>query len=189
MPTLPESDIIAKAISGDTDAFRWLVEKYRAFAFSLSYRFLGNVGDAEDIVQEAFIRLWKHLHRYRPEIKLKTWLYKIITNLCLDHLKSGPYKQNRDSRDQGAGHNVADPVLADDGILNKELLELVVKGCNLLTPKQKAVFVLRDVEQLDVNEAREILGMSQENFKSNLYHARVKMREIVSKYYKEHKNQ
>jgi RNA polymerase sigma-70 factor, ECF subfamily len=83
-----DQEIVEDARRGNAFAFRHLVEKHQAFVYRLAYRFVGTVGDAEDITQESFIRLWKNLNRYRADVKLTTWLYKIVTNLCMDYLKS-----------------------------------------------------------------------------------------------------
>lgn len=174
-------DIINKAGNGDTNAFREIVDEYQAFAYAASYRFLGNAEDAEDIVQEAFIRLWKNLHKYNPEVKLSTWLYRIIVNLCLDFLKSVYGRQRKNKVDVelvlqcSAG--------SDEPMQTNELNELIQEAAAVLTPKQKAVFILRDLEDLSVEEVCGILSMSAGNVKSNLYHARQRMSEKLKKYY------
>jgi RNA polymerase sigma-70 factor, ECF subfamily len=180
-----ESEIIEKAIGGDAQAFRWLVEKYQRFAFSLAYRFLNSSSDAQDVTQEAFIRLWKHLPRYRFDIKVTTWLYKIITNLCLDQLKSAHRKHSRQIRD--ADYPVADALLTDQRLLDEEFKAIVIQMTEALTPKQKAVFILRDLEELPMKEISEVLTMSSGNVKSNLYYARIKMSKLIGQYYEERK--
>jgi RNA polymerase sigma-70 factor (ECF subfamily) len=187
MPNVDDAEIINKAIEGDTYAFRLLVEKHQAFAYSLAYRFMSSQDDAEDITQEAFIRLWKNISRYRPEIKLTTWIYKIITNLCLDCLKSKHRMQSRYTLAVEQNYSIADPVLADQQLLNDEFKTMVLKMTKELTPKQKAVFVLRDLEELEMKDVGDILSMSPGSVKSNLYYARLKMSELIRKYYQEHK--
>jgi RNA polymerase sigma-70 factor, ECF subfamily len=188
MPTASEPEQIEKAVNGDLHAFRSLVEKYQRFALSLAYRFVGSVDDAEDITQEAFVRLWTHLSKYRPEIKLTTWLYKIITNLCLDFLKSKQSK-NRHRMENIYDHaGISEPTTADHLLMSEELKSGILKLAEVLTPKQKAVFLLRDVEGLSVEEVTETLSMSAGNVKSNLYYARLKMSELINLYYQEKKN-
>jgi RNA polymerase sigma-70 factor, ECF subfamily len=187
MHDLALPQIIEKAVAGDMHAFRILVERHQRFVYSLSYRFLGSKGDAEDITQETFIRLWKHLKRYKPEIKLTTWLYKITTNLCLDVLKSRRWKQIYQTQSIEHHHEFAGPDLPDVQMLNEELKIILLKMAEVLTPKQKAVFLLRDVEGLEVSEVCDILSMSAGNVKSNLYYSRTKMGELIKQYYSEYK--
>ena len=187
MPVLPETEIIAKARAGDVQAFRILVEKHQAFAYSLSYRFLGNASDAEDVTQECFIRLWKNLPRYRAEVKMTTWLYKIITNLCLDALKSSHHRQSKRSANLESAETGQGSTATDQGIIQEELRDAIVKMAERLTPKQKAVFILRDLEDLSMDEVEDVLSMSPGNIKSNLYYARVSMSNMLRKYYQEEK--
>lgn len=182
MQLLSESIIIEKARNGDTRAFRILVERYQAMLYSLACRFLGK-DEAEDVVQEVFIRLWKNFHRYRPEIKLTTWLYRIGTNLCLDYLKSGHHKSRLNRVDINETHTVLDPATPDRQLENHELMQYVLKIADSLTPRQQAVFVLRDMEGLSSKEVCEILSMKSGNVKSNLYYARLKMNEKLKQYY------
>ena len=174
-------DIINKAGNGDTNAFREIVDEYQAFAYAVSYRFLGNAEDAEDVVQEVFIRLWKNLKNYKPEVKLTTWLYRIIANLCLDFLKSVYGRQRKNKVDVESILQCT--VGSDESMLAKEFNELIQEAAAALTSKQKAVFILRDLEDLSVEEVCGILSMSAGNVKSNLYYARQQMSEKLKKYY------
>jgi RNA polymerase sigma-70 factor, ECF subfamily len=180
--------IIQKAIEGDTFAFRQIVEQHQGFAYAVSYRMVSNEEDAEDIVQEAFIRLWNNLHKYKPEMKLSTWLYKIITNLCLDHLKSARVKQKKNHVAMSTELNMNSISGADDMVNANELHTVIQEAASSLTPAQKAVFVLRDLEQLTVEEVGEILSMSAGNIKSNLYYARQHVADVLKKYYQVNEN-
>ena len=182
MPEPSDRELVEKAATGDTQAFRRLVEKHQSFAYALAYRIVANAADAEDITQEAFIRLWKNLNRYRPEIKLTTWLYKIVTNLCLDFLKSG-YNKNSKGMRELEHHTAASERSADQSVLDEELRIALEKMTNELTPKQKAVFVLRDIDDLTTAEICEIMSMSSGTVKSNLYYARKKIGEMLSIFY------
>jgi RNA polymerase sigma-70 factor, ECF subfamily len=183
MPSYSDREIVEKANAGDIRAFRLLVERHQAFVYSLSYRFVGTVGDAEDIAQESFIRLWKNLSLYRTEVKLTTWLYKIVTNLCLDFLKSRYNKNRKRMVDLEDRAGMISEWNADQPILDEELLVAVEKITADLSPKQKAVFVLRDLEDLPMQEIAKILSMSPGKVKSNLYYARKKVGEKITVYY------
>lgn len=189
MPNLFESEIIERILAGDKHAFRLLVERHQAFVCSLAYRFLLNKDDAADITQETFIRLWKNIARYRPEIKITTWLYKIVTNLCLDQLKSKQRKRSLITHDISNYHIMAEAVTSDQQLLGDELRAVVIKMAEELTLKQKAVFILRDLEELEMKEISEVLAMSPGTVKSNLYYARIKMSELINTYYQEFKTE
>lgn len=178
-----EQEVIGKAMAGNTDAFRVIVDHYQSFAYSVSFRFLGQAEEAEDVVQEAFIRLWKNLHKYRPEVKLSTWLYRIIANLCLDFLKSTYARQQKNLNDVQTEYRLKSQDSADAEFNAKELNEQIQHAAAELTPKQKAVFILRDLEGLSVEEVCSILSMSAGNVKSNLYYARQLVSSRLKKFY------
>ena len=82
------TELVNQSIQGNTQAFRKLVETHQAMIYSLAYRMLCNEDDAKDIVQETFIRAWKHLSTYNTKMKFTTWLFAISSNLCYDSLKT-----------------------------------------------------------------------------------------------------
>lgn len=165
-------EILTRAIQGDGDAFRHVVEAHQGFAFAVAFRMVGSQADAEDITQESFIRLWKNLHTYKPNIKLSTWLYTIVTNLCLDFLKSARHRNHSIQRDLQHAKDVASFHQPDYDFHTKELRIEIERATEDLSPTQKAVFVLRDLQELSVDEVSDIMSLSPENIKSNLYHAR-----------------
>ena len=174
-------EIIGRAMRGDSDSFRVIVDQNQAFAYAVAYRFLANAEDAEDVTQEAFVRLWRNVHKYRPEIKLTTWLYRIVANLCLDFLKSAYGKQRKNQVDVDRIGEAKEST--DEPLRQNELHEMILRAADGLTPKQKAVFVLRDMEDLPVEEVCSILSMSAGNVKSNLYYARQRVGEKLKSYY------
>jgi RNA polymerase sigma-70 factor, ECF subfamily len=178
-----EQEIIRKAMNGDTEAFRLLISHNQTFLYSVAYRFLGNAEDAEDMVQEAFIRMWRNFSKYKVEIKLTTWLYRIIVNLCLDVLKSPRHKRQKSHVDVSEEWSLAHKNEADDEVQTQELHTIIQEAASDLTPKQKAVFILRDLEALSVEEVCSILSMTSRNVKSNLYCARQQLSEKLKKYY------
>jgi RNA polymerase sigma-70 factor, ECF subfamily len=179
-PDIP--NLITRAANGDPQAFRQIVSQNQRFLYSVAFRFLGNAQDAADVTQETFVRLWKNLPKYRAEIKLTTWLYKIVANLCLDMLKSTQRRQQSAQVDL-MEHLVVVNNAADATVHSQELHRIIQEAASKLTPKQKAVFILRDLEDLPVTEVCSILSMSTGNVKSNLYYARQQMSEELKKYY------
>ena len=188
MPATVSPDLIEQAKGGDHHAFRKIVEAHQGFAYAVAYRFVGNRNEAEDITQEAFIKLWKNIGKYRPEIKLTTWLYKIIMNLCLDFLKSAQRKHQLRTEDVKSNHLIIDRSSQEQKQDDVEMLGVIVELAKQLTPKQQSVFILRDFEGLPTEEVCEITRMDQGQIKSNLYYARIKIREGLTKHYREAKS-
>jgi RNA polymerase sigma-70 factor, ECF subfamily len=184
MSILTELEAIEKAKSGDQHAFRVLVESFQGFVYSIAFRFTGDEAEAEDLVQETFIRLWKNMDRYNPEYKLKTWLGKIVTNLCFDFLKSSRRKNEKHRIAMDNKLNVIDPSQHESELDSSELHAIVMKLADQLTPKQRTAFILRDLEMLEVKEVCDMMRISAGNLKSNLYYARLSIKERLIKYYK-----
>ena len=169
MTDLTEKIIDAKR--GDLEAFRTLVENHQTFVYRVAYRFLSHREDAEDAVQECFIRVWKNLSSFDLNKKFTTWLYCIITNLCLDRLRSAKRKDNK--IDINADMTLIKDTNNPDALFNnKQIREVIRKLADTLPPKQRIVFVLRDLEDKDINSVAGILKMSPKSVKTNLYFAR-----------------
>ncbi|MBI1768181.1 MAG: RNA polymerase sigma factor [Bacteroidetes bacterium] len=178
-----ELNLIRKSIDGDHQAFRQLVESHQGLAYSLAYRFTREEKESEDIVQEAFVKLWKNLSRYNAQYRLKTWLCKIVTNLSLDYLKSGRKKKVM-SENNFPAKSMIERVVHEDELESEELKSIVLRLAEQLTEKQKVVFILRDLETLSSEEVCQTLEMTPGNMKSNLYHARLKIKDGLQKIYK-----
>lgn len=182
-----DPDVIQLARRGDTQAFRKLVEHHQAFAYAVAYRMIGNEAEAEDVVQEAFVKLWKALPGYREDVKLTTWLYKIVANLCIDYLKSGRRKAEQNRK---AMHNlVISYSTPEKEWQHREWMVEVQEAAATLTPVQKAVFVLRDLQGLAVKEVCFLLEMSDTQVKGNLYHARKAIGQRLERQYQADKTE
>jgi RNA polymerase sigma-70 factor (ECF subfamily) len=183
MPEPITPELIQEAVRGSQQAFRAIVEVNQRFVYAVAFRFVRDEQDAEDITQEVFVRLWKNLHTYKQEVKLTTWLYKIVTNRCLDFLKSRHGRQRKNKVDMDKGNFVQDHSTPEKEYQQQELKRIIHGAAEELTPKQKAVFILRDLEGLTPEEVSEALSMSAGNVKSNLFHARQKITEKLKIYY------
>lgn len=173
--------LINLSLQNDRKAFRQIVESHQYMIYALAFRMLVNEEDAKDIVQETFIRIWTHLSGFNPENKFTTWMYRITVNLCLDKLK----KQKiipLDINNVAIINSLSDS--SEKELTNKELGEIIRTVTNGLSPKQKLVFTLRYIEEFEVDEIKEITGLSAEKIKSNLYVAK----QTVSKKVKEFLN-
>lgn len=188
MPESISPAIIKEALSGNASAFKVIVEEYQTFAYAVAFRFVGNADDAEDLVQEGFIKLWKNLSKYRQDVKLSTWFYRILVNLCLDFLKSSHGRQRKRFTEINTANTVAGKETPESVYNNYELMKIIQTCAEELTPKQHAVFVLRDLEGLDVEEVEKILSMTSTNIKSNLFHARQKVSEKLRVIYQTKNN-
>lgn len=179
---LTEPEIIKKAAAGDRTAFRLLVETHQRFVYAVAVRVLNNLQDAEDATQETFIRLWKNLARYKEDVKLTTWLYRIVTNVCLDMLKSAHYKRNRMTIDIEKNTEQIQATGGDHKLQQADLMKAVEDAVSQLPHTQKIIFILRDLQHLSPAEVAEILETTEDKIKSNLYHARI----AIGKYLKQH---
>ncbi|MDH4058856.1 MAG: RNA polymerase sigma factor [Cyclobacteriaceae bacterium] len=177
-----EQSLIRSAASGNSRSFRSLVENSQAFAYSLAFRFTNQHHEAEDIVQEAFIRVWNNLNRFDYSFRFKTWLGKIVTNLCLDAVKTSRKKYEVMSTEISAALHQS-PGFTSDRVEAQELNEMIWDLASNLTGKQRAAFILRDLEQYDPEEICKMLNVTSQNLKSNLYHARQRIKELLIKYY------
>lgn len=183
MPEPITPELIQEAVRGSQPAFRAIVEAHQGFVYAVACRFVNDSQDAEDITQEVFIRLWKNLKSYRHEVKLTTWLYKIVTNRCLDFLKSRHGRQRKTMVEADVQHGLTNHSTPETDFQQQELSRIIQTTANELTPKQKAVFILRDLEGLSQEEVSQTLNMSTGNVKSNLFYARQKMTEKLKAYY------
>ncbi len=179
-----ELGLIKSAVKDDHQAFRALVEFHQAFAYSLAHRYTNDEDEAEDITQEAFIKIWKNLRKYDPTFPFKAWLAKIVTNLCLDHLRSGRKKHESGKTKADETLMVADHHHPGHQLEVAELKTIVAQLAEQLTQQQRAVFVLRDLEMMSTEEVCQALSMSPGNMKSNLYYARLKIKQGLAAFYK-----
>ncbi|MDD4968445.1 MAG: sigma-70 family RNA polymerase sigma factor [Paludibacter sp.] len=169
------NDLITSSIRNDEKAFRIIVETYQSMIYSLSFRLLCNEEEAKDTVQETFLRVWLNLNKYQSDKKFSTWIYAIASNLCLDKLKNLKHNQCSNSNDESINYMISSDNI-EQTIINKELAEIILKLTDNLTPKQKIVFILRYLEDIEVNEIVQITGMPPNKIKSNLFLARQSIR-------------
>ena len=178
-------NLIQKAQRGDQQAFRQMVMHYQAFLYAVAFRYLGNAADAEDAVQEVFIKLWKNLSGYRPEVKMSTWLYRILVNHCLDVRKKTSYQNERNQQSVEAISNHPSASSPHHELAQTELTHLYQRAINQLSGMQKMIYVLRDVEDLPSGEVCQLVNINEDQVKSNLYHARKKVQAYIKEHYSE----
>jgi len=180
-----QDDRISRSQARDPDAFEQLVRKYQPYAFSLAMKFLCDEVEASDVVQESFLRVWKNIDRYDPNQKFTTWLYRIVSNLCVDRFRSMKRTRNLFLSME------REPVLEDlpdernwEALRSHEELAAVVRTLtSQLSHTQRLVFTLRDLHDLTVEEVVEITGLSVGSIKTNLHYARKSIRELLLRHY------
>ncbi len=166
--------VLQKALSGDLDAFRDIVQTHQQFVYQAAFHLLANKEDARDATQECFVRVWKNLHAFDTTKKFTTWLYKIIVNLCYDDLRRA-YKRRKVAFD-GKEFSIAGDSDVEKETINSDLaqkIRLISKG---LKPRQRIIFALRDLQELELQEIAGILNISVGAVKSNLFYARKNIR-------------
>lgn len=184
-PGADESALIRAAQQGDKSAFERLVRMYDRQVLRLAVNLLRSNEDACDIYQEAFLRVYKNLHLFRFDCSFHTWLYRIVTNLCLDHLRRRKVRREESSvvdTEEGVRDRM-DTVQEDRAegnpqrqLLNRELGRRIEAVLAELTAKERMVFELRHYHGLRLRRIGEIVGTSEEAAKTCLFRATQKMR-------------
>jgi RNA polymerase sigma-70 factor, ECF subfamily len=181
---MPEFDAaIAQARGGDSDAFRLLVEQHSRAVFRLAYRVTGNAEDAEDVVQETFLKAYRQLGRFEARSSFGTWLHRIAMNCSVDLLRSRPKREQAEEAEALEGHAAEQATATAAGALSPERLaastqvgDRVRDAMARLTALERAVFVLRHFEGYSIEEIGRSLGMKESATKHSVFRAVKKMR-------------
>jgi RNA polymerase sigma-70 factor (ECF subfamily) len=172
----PESRVLlARAQAGDERAFRELIEPYRRGLLVHAYRMLGSLDDAEDVTQEALLRVWKALERFEPRASLMTWVFRITTNACLDEIERRPRRPEPVEPFPDELRGEADALIYEPAARYalREGMELaLLAAIQLLPGRQRAVLILRDVLGWTGPEVAELLETTVASVNSALQRAR-----------------
>lgn len=179
----PARELVKRSLEGDLGAFRQLMDSQKEYAFILARRLLHDEEDAQDVVQEAFIRIWKNLAKYREEVKFTTWLYKIVVNLCYDRIKMESRRNNVFGYLTGliSHKEVAESRDLEAEAEKRDLSEYILSVAKKLPPMENLVFHLRDLQDFSINEIADLAGISVGSVKTNLCYARRRIREAVTR--------
>ncbi len=186
-----EPALVASAKAGDASAFEELVSRYERKIFRLAQNITGNREDAEDVMQEAFLKSYAHLHEFQGDSRFYTWLVRITVNEALMRLRKR--RPNQVSLDE--------PVEGEEDFLPRELEDwgpspeqryaqtelqgILTEVIEKLDPAFRVVFILRDAEELSTEETAALLGLSVPAVKSRLLRARLKLRHRLNRYFKQ----
>jgi RNA polymerase sigma-70 factor (ECF subfamily) len=177
-----ESDrhAVTQVVSGDGNAFQSLVERHSKYVFHVAYRLTGSSQDAEDVVQETFLKAYRQLSRFEARADFRTWLHRIAVNCAIDYIRA--------RRSREIGHDVADlddvaadlrmsgAPLPDRVAMSAQIDERVREAMNDLTRMERAAFMLRHVEGRPIREVAAALGLKTEAAKNSIFRAVRKMR-------------
>jgi RNA polymerase sigma-70 factor, ECF subfamily len=182
----PEDRQLVETIrGGDPDAFEVLVRRKTSKVYSLCYRIIGNSEDAKDISQLVFIKLWENLEKYDPQYAFDTWLYRMVTNVAIDFMR------NKQSRENAVNSNlrlVKTSTDADQGTIvqRKEVESVFNTVAQVLSPKQKTIFVMNQMEDLSSSEIAKVLGCRESTVRNHLFNARKLMQQQLRKRFPEY---
>ena len=176
-------ELIEECRGGNFNNFRKLVELTSPFAYSVAFRMLGDDDKAKDVVQDTMVTIWQKLKKIKTAEVYKTWIYRIVVNKCYDEMRRRKRNPEFVTDDQTWGLLSNKISEAPSEVLeNKETARIISVLTEKLSTKQKAVFVLSDLEGMSNDEISEITGFSKTAIKANLYHARKSISEKVKKY-------
>jgi RNA polymerase sigma-70 factor (ECF subfamily) len=179
---MDDATAVAKARAGDEEAFRLLVERHSRALFKLAYRMTGNEHDAEDVVQDAFLKAYRSLDRFEERAQVGSWLYRIAANCAFDVLRR---RQRRDSRLESLddGDEVHEPAAHGPGpdrlALGGDVRRHVEAALERMSPRERAAFVLRHFEGRSVKEIEAALGIDTTSVKQSVCRAVRKAREVL----------
>ena len=183
-----EAHLISRSRDGDAAAFGELVQIYERRVYNLAYRMCGNREDAADLAQEALVRAFKAMRRFREQAQFSTWLYRIVVNVCLDHQRS---------RMRHPTVSLDEPVTGDDGDIPRQVVAdepdpseqydrtetqaAVHRAIGRLAADHRAVVIMRDIQGLAYEEIAEVLGVALGTVKSRLNRARMALKEELQR--------
>jgi RNA polymerase sigma-70 factor, ECF subfamily len=188
VPKMDESSVIRAVQAGDQDAFEQLVRAYDQSVLRLALNLLRSPEDARDVYQEAFLRVYRNIHTFRFDCSFHTWLYRIVTNICLDHLRKRKVRREEsavvetpdgpvdrmDSFEHEAAHS--DP---ERRLWNRQLSGRIDAALSDLSARERMVFELRHYQGLRLRTIGDMLGTSEEAAKNCLFRATQKMRVVL----------
>jgi len=180
-----EISLIEKTKQGDIDSFEKLIEPYQKKAFNIAYRMLGNMEDANDITQEALLKIFRSVDKFQGKSSFSTWVYSIVSNTCIDFIRKQKKNQVVYLEQQGAtGESyrieVVDEMNTPEYLFEKkEIQNIIHEAINQLNVDQKEIIILRDINGFSYQEIANILKCSEGTVKSRINRARGNLKKIL----------
>jgi RNA polymerase sigma-70 factor (ECF subfamily) len=173
---LDDAAAVAQARAGDEDAFRVLVERHSRSVYRLAYRMTGRPEDAEDVVQETFVRAYRQLARFEARSNFATWLYRIGFNCAIDYMRARPHRESAETDERL--DQVARPVApaTDDIVYAGEIGRRVQEALGGLSPQERAAFLMRHYQGCSIDEICGALDLKTNAAKHSIFRAVRKMR-------------
>lgn len=184
--------LVEQARNGDLAAFRKLVERHQRRAYAIALGLVRDENDARDVVQEAFLRVYRGLEAFQGGSSFFTWLYRIVTNLSIDLMRKPSRRESeldesRELRDEAdipllARIDRSDPL---DAVRRRQIAERIQSALDALPPYHRGVILMREIEGMSYEEMAAAMGVSKGTIMSRLFHARQKLQRALSDCYEE----
>ena len=188
-PQDPDAAMVAAVLAGDPEAYRVLVERYERRIYHVVYGMVRSPEDAHDLAQDAFIKAFQNLHRFRLESKFYTWLCRIAMNVTIDHLRKQKHRRHSEFDDSRGGvtggqvvrlHSAPDDPSAN--VAQARMYRIIMDAVDTLPDDQRQVLVLRELEDMPYKEIAEILDIPEGTVMSRLYYARRRLQELLAEH-------
>lgn len=185
-------DLIAAINAGRRNLFLDLVKRYEQSLYNFGLKLCGDITDAEDLVQETFLNVFKYLKDFRYEARFKNWLYRIASSVCIKKRRRSKFAPESElsledfmTGDEGDVHRELPEwaALPLENLLNRELADTVQEAIRSLPENYRPIIVLRDIEGFSTQETAQILDITPANVKVRLHRARLFLREKLKNYY------
>lgn len=190
--TFTDAEVMLRVKAGDQSAFDYLVQKYRRPLVSFMYRMARNTAAAEDLAQEVFLRVYRSRETYQASAKFTTWLYRIATNLAVNHARDTRHERpevtvSLDEPDQETGTtlDVADAgITAEEAMMRRERLAAIRAKVDALPERQRLAVIMHKYQQMDYKQIAAVLKLSESATKSLLFRAYEALREQLKEFLK-----
>jgi RNA polymerase sigma-70 factor (ECF subfamily) len=188
--SLSDADVMLRVKAGDQSAFEYLVQKYRRPIVSFMYRMARNAAAAEDLAQEVFLRVYRSRETYEASAKFTTWLYRIATNLAVNHARDTRHERpevqvsiDEPDEDTGTTLDVPDASLnAEQSMVRRERMMAIRQKVEALPEQQRLAVVMHKYQQMDYKQISEVLKKSESATKSLLFRAYETLREQLKEF-------